>query len=49
MLKIYWDISQIRDDNNGIKALLAASNEPCFELTSNPTIQMKNNEYYMHI
>ena len=49
VLKISRDVSRIRDDNEGIKALLAASNEPCFELTSNPTMRMKNNKYYMCI
>ena len=37
VLKISRDVSRIRDDDEGVKALLAASNEPCFELTSNPT------------
>ena len=49
MLKISQDLSRIRDDNEGIKALLAVSNESRFELTSNPTIQMKNNKYYICI
>ena len=49
VLKISRDVSRIRDDNEGVKALLAASNEPCFELTSNPTIRMKNNKHYAHI
>ena len=49
MLKISWDVYRIRDDNEGIKALLAASNEPCFELTSNLIIQMKNNIYCIYI
>ena len=49
MLKISQDLSRFRDNNEGIKALLATSNEPYFELTSNPIIQMKNNKYCMHI
>ena len=49
VLKISRNVSRIRDDNEGITALLAASNEPYFQLTSNPAIQVKNNKYIVCI
>ena len=49
VLKISRNITRITDDDQGIKALLAASNDKCFSLTSNPHIRQNRDKWYIYI
>ena len=45
VLVISRGVTSIKDDDIGIKAILAASNHCCWELTSAPTIRVKNDKW----
>ena len=46
-LKISRNVAQIKDDDQGLKALLGASNGMSFMLTSNPNISQVRHKWFM--
>ena len=49
VLVISRGATSIKDDDIGIKAILAASNHCCWELTSARTIRVKNDKWYVYL
>ena len=43
------DVARIKENNTGIKAVLAASNEPCWEITSGACVMKKGNKFQCYI
>ena len=43
------DVTRIKENYTGIKAILAASNEPCWEITSGASIVKKGNKFRCYV
>ena len=49
ILKISRNVTRITEDDRGLKALLAASNDRCFIMTFNPHIRKHRDKWIMHL
>ena len=48
-LKILPEVWKLKDNNEGLNDILAASDDPSFELTTSPKILLKSDKWHVHI
>ena len=48
-LKLSRNITRNKENNEGLKALLAASNDSCFLLALNPKIRQNKDRWHTHL